>query len=115
MSASLVLALGAQAQDYIGSFPWNPEQHHYGDISGIEVSADGARFFAVGDNGQTYEGKFQRTEGRITGLTARYVGSLHNTVGQRFRDDFSDAEGLAIAPDGTWYVSFEREPRGARH
>lgn len=73
----------------------------FGGLSAIEVSDDGSNFTAVGDRGIVVTGDFTRgADGAITGH------ALHDIVDIQDHQDV-DSEGLAIAPSGTIYVSFE--------
>ncbi|MCG6882973.1 MAG: esterase-like activity of phytase family protein [Silicimonas sp.] len=81
-------------------------------VSGLEVSADGASFVAVGDRGWWIEGRFDRRGGILNGVEIENVSAIIGQDGfpvpARRVGDWSDAEGLAVAPDGTAWVSFER-------
>ncbi len=81
-------------------------------VSGLEVSADGTTFTAVTDRGWWLEGRFER-RGEL--MTAAEIHTIQPIIGQdgfpvaaRRVGDWSDAEGLALASDGTAWVSFER-------
>lgn len=107
-----VSGLPAAAADLeqVGSFVWAPEVAN--GVSGLEVSSDGGTFQAVTDLGWYIEGRFERTDGAISGLTVQkflpILGQDGLPVAARRVGDWSDAEGLAIAVDGTMYISFER-------
>lgn len=94
----------------VGSFDWDTEL--IVGLSGLEVSEDGGSFVAIGDRGFWLSGRFQRDGDVITGLEidhiAAILGSNGYPVAARIIGDWSDAEGLAIAPDGTAWISFER-------
>ena len=92
---------------------------HVSGLSGIEVTGDGAGFLAVTDVGWIVEGRLDRDNGTLVGAD---VQSVRPIIGQngfpvRARNvgDWWDAEGLALMPDGTAYISFERWTRVARH
>lgn len=107
-------ACGPQ-QGFVGSIAWPSDDERHGGYSGLEVSADGFRFVAISDHGWIVTGTFQREDGRIrhveTGQIQRLLGTDGREMGRRMRD----AEGLAQAPDGTLYVSFEGEHRVWRY
>jgi hypothetical protein len=125
MRASLVaLSLsawaGSAAADElvpIGHFEWDTEL--IVGLSGLEVSEDGTRFHAVGDRGYWISGRFDRAGEAIVGLEIERLEALYGQngypVSARRVGDWSDAEGLAIAPDGTAWVSFERWARVSRY
>lgn len=88
-------------------------------LSGIEVTDDGQRFTAISDRGWILRGRFDRSEGRITGVVVEdllpILGNDGLPVAARRVGDWSDAEGLAVAPDGGCWMSFERWAHVARY
>ena len=104
------------AQGYLGSFIWRSSDTRMGGMSGLEVDADGLGFTALSDRGGWTRGRFRRdAEGRITGIEAAPVQLLNGTEAKPLRKARADSEGLAIARDGTAYVSFEGAARVLRY
>lgn len=103
-------AAAADQLELIGLYEWNTES--IVGISGLEVSDDGASFVAVGDQGWWLSGRFERQGTQIIGIAdvdiQPIIGQDGMPVSARRLADWSDAEGLAIAPDGKAWVSFER-------
>jgi hypothetical protein len=100
----------------IGSHVWTMKNDRFGGMSAIEVDADGRGFVALSDRGAIVPGTFQRDgEGRITGVKAGPLGVLRGRTEGALPHSRSDSEGLAIAPDGTIYISFEIAPRVLRY
>ena len=119
---ALTLALSpcqgsAEALSLVGEFDWETEV--IVGVSGIEVSDDGNAFHAVGDQGFWMTGRFQREETAIKDLEIEQIGAILGIngfpVAARRVGDWSDAEGLAISPDGTAWVSFERWAHVSRY
>ena len=108
--AGLAAPVAAVELTLINRFAWDT-QSIFG-ISGIEVADDGQSFLAVGDQGWWVEGRFKRNRDRIEDIEITrlegIIGSDGLPVTARRGNDWSDAEGLAMAPDGTAWVSFER-------
>ncbi|MFT4149915.1 MAG: esterase-like activity of phytase family protein [Paracoccaceae bacterium] len=114
--AALLLALNGEgaAEDsgFIGRFVWRSDQVKFGGYSSIDLRDGGARFIAVTDRGWWSHGRLIRdAQGRITGIDAAPQARLKNTDGKPLRGYPSDAEGLAVAPDGTAFLSFEGPAR----
>lgn len=110
--AGILLAAPLQAAEYLGSFHWTYPKPYFGGWSGIEISDDGSRFVAVGDSGQIVDGLVRREGDVITGLDFPLVKRLQTDHGKRVGPaKLFDSEGLAMAPDGTLFVSFERWAR----
>lgn len=101
----------------IGKFDWDMEL--IVGLSGLEVAEDGKRFWAVGDRGFWLSGELERQDDSISGVRVMSIEPLKGTngypVAARRVGDRSDAEGLAIADDGTAWVSFERWARVWRY
>lgn len=101
----------------IGTFEW-PSEAVVG-LSGLEVSEDGLKFFAVSDRGWYLSGEFERNGDQITGVELqKYLPILDFDglpVAARRVGDLSDAEGLAIASNGTLWISFERWAHVSRY
>ena len=95
---------------HVGTFEWHSEA--IVGLSGLEVSEDGLTFFAVSDRGWFLSGQFERAADQISGvILQKFLPILGNDglpVAARRVGDWSDAEGLAIAADGTLWISFER-------
>ena len=86
---------------WINSFHWKVDDPSFGGLSAIEVSPDGSQFTAVSDRSAFVSGTFVRADGVITGIDNYSFTEMVGT------GDQVDSEGIAIAPDGTIYVSFE--------
>ncbi len=109
LSMQPVLA-SAETLEAIGLYAWETESIQ--GISGLEVTDDGAGFVAVSDRGWWIEGRFDRKGDAIVGVDLDgirpIIGNDGLPVAARRVGDWSDAEGLAFAPDGSAYVAFER-------
>lgn len=81
-------------------------------LSGLEVSRDGTRARAVSDAGWFVDLTLSYDDGALAAAKVTDVRPILGFDGfpaaSRRKNDHSDAEGLAIARDGTHYVSFER-------
>ncbi|OSP55374.1 esterase-like activity of phytase family protein [Pseudoruegeria sp. SK021] len=101
-----------QQLERLSTFTWNnADDPNFGGFSALEISDDGLSFVAVSDRAGFVEGTLERSGGKIVGVTAGHVRPLLSPEGIPLRDQQSDSEGLAIAADGTAYLSFEAENR----
>jgi hypothetical protein len=100
----------AEGLDLIGRFDWDTQL--IVGLSGIEMDDDGLGFTAVSDQGWWLQGALSRDGEVITGVEIErlepILGSNGLPAAARRVGDWSDAEGLAIGPDGRAWVSFER-------
>ena len=94
---------------HLGSYRWTNPHERFGGFSGLEVSADGTRFWAVSDGGILTRGQFQRDpqSGAIIGASGFEPVRLKAPDGEETHDIWDDAEGLAVAKNGQIFVSFE--------
>ena len=123
LTLPLVLLAGLQGSatepagaGFLATFVWRMDDPAFGGVSGIELGPDGRDFVAVTDKGGWLAGRLMRdADGRITAVESGMVTPLLGLEDEPLRKGRRDAEGLAIAPDGTVYVSFEQFPRVLRY
>ena len=87
-----------------------------GGWSGIDVSPDGARFWAVTDAGRRTSGRLLREGGVLTGIDAPPPRRLPGLQGRAEIGEDDDAEGIDVDPEtGEVWVSFEGVARLRRY
>lgn len=106
LSACNITQADTQAQ-LVGRFSWSLEGENFGGFSGLEVDASGTGFTAITDRGRIVSGQFERHNGAISGVDAGALVPLHDVRGRVLKSPRTDSEGLALSPDGSFYVSFE--------
>jgi len=118
---ALCAASGAIAQDaavLLSDHVWKaPGLPLVGGLSALEVYSGGDRILALSDRATLITATLTRDpDGAITGTTVTGMAPLTNpTAGRPVDPGGFDAEGLAHAPDGTLWVSFEGDHRIAAH
>lgn len=123
IAALVLLAAGLQGSasptpppGFLGAFHWTVADPRFGGFSAIELSADGTAFTVLNDKAQFVRGTLRRSaDGIIAGVDAGPVTPLKSPDGGLLLGDDSDSEGLAVAADGTTYVSFEGVVRVLRY
>ncbi|MEL6521584.1 MAG: phytase [Pseudomonadota bacterium] len=88
------------------------EETIIGGLSGVVYNPTTGTYFAVSDDRNApryYELDYDFTTGEVDFLN---VVSLENADGSSFADVVPDPEGIAIGPDGTFYISSERDLNG---
>lgn len=124
--AGLVLLLGLGPEGsatpqptpgYLASYRWTmPDDPLFGGLSGIEVSPDGTALTVISDRGTWTSGTIRRdAAGRIVSVEAAPMQHLRGKGRAPLQRARSDSEGLAIAVDGTMFVSFEGAARVLRY
>ncbi|WP_298496885.1 esterase-like activity of phytase family protein [uncultured Maritimibacter sp.] len=97
------------------SVQWSIPDESFGGWSGIEVDDDGVGFTTVSDRGFVTSGRLVRSASdRLIGAEGGPILTLQESEGGPLRRYRDDSEGLAVAPDGTMYVSFEGTHRVMR-
>lgn len=115
IAALLILGLEGSAEprsyaSYVASYTWRGADDRFGGFSAIEMAEDGSALVAVSDRGSYITARIRRDgAGRITEVINGAMGNLKGADGAdlKRRGWQADSEGLAIAPDGTVYISFE--------
>lgn len=79
----------------------------FGGFSGLSVGKDG-RLYAISDQGYWLSAKMQiNTDGVLTNLIDWQIAPLLTPSKRPVSGRLRDAEGLAVAPDGSFLVAFE--------
>jgi hypothetical protein len=118
--AALGLALHASAsapgaQGYVASFDWFEDDPTFGGLSAIELNADGTAFTALSDRSTLFTGSIARgPDGQITRITNVSIHPLLGEGALALPAGLNDSEGLAIADDGTIFISQEGPARVIR-
>lgn len=115
IGAAMVPALGMawHARPARG-FVWRHDDPDFGGLSAIHLWPDGRRFLALSDRARFFEGQLKRdADDEIVGAQIARNGVLKGPGGRDLRKRETDSEGIAVAADGTVYVSFEG-PGGGR-
>lgn len=109
-----LLALGlsagiasAQSLEFVSRYEWQSPVDGFGGFSSLELSAHGDTFVTTSDKGLIAEGRILREDGRIRALDNLRFSDILNPNGKPLVSYRTDAEGLAMASDGTLYISFE--------
>ncbi|MEL6200849.1 MAG: esterase-like activity of phytase family protein [Pseudomonadota bacterium] len=100
---------------FLGGLEMESREQHFGAISGVDFS--GEAIWLVTDTGFWLQGSLNRNEnGAPEAITATSIGEITAKGGARFSNKWeADAEGIAIAQDGTVVISFERDHRIAQY
>lgn len=102
-------AAGTLRGTFLQSWVWRLPDPEFGGFSGLKFLDDGRQFITQSDRGTVWHGEIERdATDRIIGVT-RTAGPvrLRASNGRALRDWEADSEGLALAPNGGFYISFE--------
>ena len=115
IAAGMVLIAGLEGSasptpppGFLDAWAWSMPDERFGGFSGLEIAANGLDFIALSDRGAVTSGRISRdAEGRISAITAQPMQLLKARGNAPLHPDRADSEGLALAPDGSLFISFE--------
>jgi hypothetical protein len=99
--------------EFRGGLHLTSDDPRFGGLSALSVSGDGGRLVAISDQGGWLAAQLAYDErGHLAGVTGARMGVLHSPSGRPLEGkEFQDAESMAILPDGSVMVGFERHHR----
>jgi len=102
---------------FLGGLDLRSSDDRFGGLSGLDISADGARLTAIGDRGSWFTALLSYgKDGRLTGISGTQLLSARDETGKPFADQkLKDAESIARLTDGTLIVGFEHRHRLLRY
>jgi hypothetical protein len=123
IAAAALVAFGLQGSasptktsGFLGAFRWSVADPRFGGFSAIDLSADGVQFTALNDKGAFVQGRLLRAaDGTITAVEMGPIRLLKSYTNEPIAIGRNDSEGIAVAADGTTYVSFEGVARVLRY
>lgn len=114
-ASTLLIGAASAGQDravFLQSYIWRNPDPAFGGMSAIDFADDGVNFVAVSDRTTIWRGQMRRdAQGLITGIVTSGPTKLHDRKGHSLGLPSGDSEGVALAPDGSVFVSFEGVPR----
>lgn len=100
---------------YLGSYTWRMDASWFGGFSGLAIGPDGTSMTVISDSATLATAQINRIDGQIAAIKTKSVDHLRSSTGVALEGKVNDSEGLAIAPDGSFYVSFEGIARVVHH
>jgi hypothetical protein len=109
-------AVTSPPKGFLSQYEWPSDDPRLGGLSALELSDDGTGVTILSDQGAWSQGVIARNAaGLISGITLSRFETLKGKTDAPLGKGRTDSEGLAIAPDGTAYVSFEGVARVLRY
>jgi hypothetical protein len=98
--------------DYLGGFVLSSNDEHFGGLSGLDISPDGAMMTAVSDRGKWFTARLVHDDGGVlVDITDGAIFPIRDEAGHGVAYAWNDAEEVARLADGALAVSFERRHR----
>lgn len=93
---------------FLDAWAWSMDDPRFGGLSGLEMAKNGLDFIVLSDRGAITSGQLTRDAGgRITAVSAQPFQLLKAHGAAALKPSRADSEGLALAGDGSLFVSFE--------
>ncbi|MGV6804641.1 MAG: esterase-like activity of phytase family protein [Ruegeria sp.] len=113
--AGPVLGVETKSATLSGSFEWRRDSDWFGGFSAIHMSEDGSRMWALSDRAVLVSADIDRQGDAVTGVRIINHWPVLSSRGRIMPGASGDSEGLAQAPDGSFYISFEGVHRVAHY
>ncbi|WP_170411494.1 esterase-like activity of phytase family protein [Ruegeria atlantica] len=111
--AGAVWALDNKRPDHIGSFTWRHSAEWFGGFSAVHISDNGRELIGMTDRATLITAQIKRKSDKISDIQITGNWPLISSRGRPLTGGAGDSEGIAVAPDGGLYVSFESTHRVA--
>jgi hypothetical protein len=115
VTAGLVLIAGLESSasptpppGFLDAYTWRMDDPLFGGFSALHVAENGSDFISISDRVVFAQGQINRdASGRINSVTTGPIQNLHGLDGKNLIGRSADSEGMAVAADGSVFVSFE--------
>jgi hypothetical protein len=111
----LSVPAAADRLELLSDTVWTNRARTFGGLSGLYISPNGDAVLAVTDRGLFVRAMLEREDGRITAILDTKLNPIRQINGDPVKQYTSDAEGLAVGPQGEIYVAFEGFHRVRRY
>ncbi|WP_037313833.1 esterase-like activity of phytase family protein [Ruegeria halocynthiae] len=113
--AGSVGAVEVKTATYLGSFSWRHNADWFGGFSAIQLSQDGRDAIILSDRATLITARIERDGPQITDIQILDHWPVLSSQGYVLSGHAGDAEGIAIAPGGGFFISFEGVHRVAQY
>lgn len=114
----ILAASNVKAEEYginrlnlIGRYIIKSDDARFGGLSGARMSSDGSKLYTIGDEGIFASTHLEWKDGKLAGVGKWEILPLLDADGHKLKGRMGDAEGLELAGDGDFLVSFEHQHR----
>lgn len=109
------LPAASSSARYLGSYVWDMNDSWFGGFSALSLGRDGRSMTVLSDRATLATARIRREGGQISSIEVKTTRPLQSSSGKILKGRIVDSEGLAIARDGTIYISFEGVSRVVKH
>ncbi len=115
MWAGQVVAVEVKSATFLGSYTWVEATDWFGGFSAIHLSNDGTHATFLSDRATLATARITRDGDAISGVEVKNHWPLLSSMGRKMSGRAGDSEGIALAPGGGFFVSFEGVHRVAHY
>ncbi len=108
-------AVDLKRASLLESYEWRYNADWFGGFSAIHISENGRHMMAVSDRSRLVTARIERDGIQIRDIQLLGNWPILSSKGRVLTGRAGDSEGIAIAPDGSFYISFEGVHRIAHY
>lgn len=105
--AGTVQAVELKQASLLDSYVWRDNANWFGGFSAIHISENGRNMVAISDRSTLITARIERDQDTIRNIQILDQWPILSSKGRILKGRAGDSEGLAVAADGSVYVSFE--------
>ncbi len=105
--AGSVGAVEVKSATQLGSYVWRHNAEWFGGFSAIHMSENGTHITVLSDRATLVTARITRDGDQITDIRILGHWPVLSSAGRIMLGYAGDSEGIAMAPDGGFYISFE--------
>ncbi len=109
------MAVDVKSATFLGSYPWRHNANWFGGFSALQITEDGRHMTVLSDRATLATARIVREGDAITDIQILEKWPILSSKGHKLRGRAGDSEGIAFAPDGSLYISFEGIHRVAHY
>ncbi|NOD94367.1 esterase-like activity of phytase family protein [Ruegeria sp. HKCCD4884] len=106
-AATAAVAVEIKSATHLHSFEWKNPADWFGGFSALHVLGDGQQILVLSDRARIATARVERDGDQITSIHVLDQWRVLSSQGHIMKGGVGDSEGLALAPDGGLYISFE--------
>ncbi|WP_420585712.1 esterase-like activity of phytase family protein [Ruegeria sp.] len=100
-------AVEVKTATQLGSYVWRHDADWFGGFSALHVSDNGRQMIALSDRAVLVRADIMRDGDEIAGIRVTDQWPVLSSKGRLMSGGVGDSEGVAVRPDGSYYISFE--------
>ena len=100
-------AMEVETAALLGSYTWRSDVDGFGGFSALHISGGGERMITLSDRSTLVSAQIARNGDEVVRILLLDQWRVLSSTGRVLSGHVSDSEGIAVAPDGGFFISFE--------